>query len=154
VRAKNQGSLPADVVAKCDEVHGRRRGRILIAEDDADFRELMAVGLQADGHETVAVSNGIDLLKALAQDRASDSQTEAFDLVISDVRMPGCSGIDAVAKLGHGPGVPPVLLISAFADDELCARAHEIGVLDILDKPFDVDDLRLFVNQCLAKRRL
>jgi two-component system, response regulator, stage 0 sporulation protein F len=127
-------------------------GRLLVAEDDPDFRSLLASALRADGHEVVEVSNGVDLLDALGSSLISGAGARVFDLVLSDVRMPGWTGFDALASLGHGQELPPVLFITAFGDDELHAQALLAGAVAVFDKPIDIDDLRLYVHKFLSRR--
>lgn len=127
------------------------RRRLLVAEDDRDFRELLVAGLRADGYEIVEVATGLGLLDALMKSPLA-TNGHAFDLVISDVRMPGMSGVDALAKLGHGANAAPVVFITAFGDDEVHEQAKRAGAIDVLDKPIDIDDLRTFVAEFLAGR--
>jgi len=125
--------------------------RLLVAEDDRDLRDLLVAGLRADGYDIVEVATGLELLDALMKS-ALATNGHAFDLVISDVRMPGLSGVDALAKLGHGTRAAPVLFITAFGDDEVHEQARQAGAIDVLDKPIDIDDLRAFVAAFLAGR--
>jgi CheY-like chemotaxis protein len=64
-----------------------------------------------------------------------------FDVLVSDIRMPGYSGLEVLASARELDDCPPVLLISAFADGEARQRAKELGALDLLAKPFDMEDL-------------
>ena len=127
-------------------------GRLLVAEDSSAFRYLLASALRADGHDVVEVSNGVDLMDMLGGSLIPEWGAAPFDLVLSDVRMPGWSGIDALASLGHEFPLPPVVLMTAFGDDELHRRAKSAGAMAVLDKPIDVDDLRRFVIQFLRRK--
>jgi two-component system, response regulator, stage 0 sporulation protein F len=127
-------------------------GRLLVAEDDPAFRYLVASALRTDGHDVVEVSNGVDLLDALGGSMIPGWGVDTLDLVLSDVRMPGWTGIDALASLGHGQKLPPVVFITAFGDDELHRRALLAGAVAVFDKPIDIDDLRLFVREFLQRR--
>jgi two-component system, response regulator, stage 0 sporulation protein F len=128
------------------------RGRLLVAEDDPAFRCLLVSALRADAHVVVEVSNGVDLIDALGGSLHPGRDAGCFDLVLSDVRMPGWTGLDALASLGHGPALPPVVFITAFGDEELHRRALRAGALAVFDKPIDLDDLRLFVREFLLRR--
>jgi CheY-like chemotaxis protein len=70
-----------------------------------------------------------------------------FDLVISDVRMPGSTGLQVFSQMAGAPRIPPFILITAFGGEELHTVASGLGVLAVIDKPFDVDDLRRFVSE-------
>jgi DNA-binding response OmpR family regulator len=54
--------------------------------------------------------------------------------------------------VGYGPNIPPVVFITAFGDEELHEQAHHAGALAVLDKPLDIDELRVFVNNFLARK--
>jgi CheY-like chemotaxis protein len=123
---------------------------VLLAEDDGAFRYLLAQVLRNDGYHVVAVSNGVDLMDILGDSLSSDGTFARFDLVLSDLRMPGWPGLDALAKFGQSPGMPPLILFTAFGDEETHRRALELGALTLLDKPFDVDYLRELVAQVLC----
>jgi DNA-binding response OmpR family regulator len=126
--------------------------RLLVAEDDSALREMMVALFKADGHDVVEAANGLDLLDTLEVSLDPETGSGGFDLVISDIRMPELSGLKALARFGHGPNTPPVILITAFGDEEVRREAIHLGVIAVVDKPFDFDELRSFVNGLLAKR--
>ena len=130
----------------------RRLGphRLLLAEDDGPFRFLLTSALRKDGYQIVAVSNGVDLMDILGDSLSPDGTFAAFDLVLSDLRMPGWPGLEALAKVGRNPGMPPFILFTAFGDEDTHKRALEIGALILLDKPFDIDYLRELAAQVLG----
>jgi CheY-like chemotaxis protein len=128
------------------------RHRLLVAEDDRAFRETMVALLRSDGHEVVAVANGFELLDTLEVSLDHNLGSNRFDLVISDVRMPGMTGLRVFTQVGYGPTIPPVIFITAFGDEELHEQAHHAGAVAVLDKPFDIDELRAFVNNFLARK--
>ena len=129
-----------------------RRHRLLVAEDDPAFREMMVLLLGSDGHEVVAVANGVDLLDTLEISMDPNLGSGQFDLVISDIRMPGRTGLSVFTQVGNGPNIPPVVFITAFGDEALHAQAHYAGALAVLDKPLDIDELRVFVKDFLARK--
>ena len=79
-----------------------------------------------------------------------ESTCPAFDLVLSDVRMPGWPGIEGLARIGQNPAMPPFILFTAFGDEDTHERASEIGAITLLDKPFDIDYLRELVAQVIG----
>jgi len=135
-----------------DEMPALAHGRLLLAEDDPDFRYLLASALRAAAHEVVEVSNGVDLLDVLGGSLILEDGIGNFDLVLSDVQMPGWTGLDALASLGHGPPLPPVIVITAFGDDDLRRRAKRAGAVAFFSKPLDIDDLCIFVREFLQLR--
>jgi DNA-binding response OmpR family regulator len=131
--------------------HGRNR-KILLAEDDSALRSLLAVSLKKDGHEITEAADGTEILEVLAAD-CSTTGRFSFDLVISDVRMPGWSGLDVLVGIRQLADPPPVLLITAFGDDHLHDQAFQLGAVATLDKPFDLDDFRALVRGTLGSPR-
>jgi DNA-binding response OmpR family regulator len=80
-------------------------------------------------------------MDVLGDSLSLDGTFAPFDLVLSDLRMPGWPGMEALAKVSRNPGMPPFILFTAFADEDTHKRALEIGALTLLDKPFDIDYL-------------
>jgi CheY-like chemotaxis protein len=120
--------------------------RILVAEDDGDMRNLMGQLLRRDGYEVVECPNGVGLLDYLST-FLGRSKPERFDLIISDIRMPGLSGLEVVGGLHRQPDFPPTILMTAFGDAEIHAEAEEIGVAAMFDKPFDMHELLAKVHE-------
>ena len=119
-----------------------RRPRVLIAEDNQELHRLLVTVLYEDGYHVEEVKTGFDLL---ARANRSSSAGQELDLIVSDIRMPGMTGLEVLAGLRspHRPEVwsTPVILITAFGDHETHAEAKRLGAV-LFDKPFDIDDLR------------
>jgi DNA-binding response OmpR family regulator len=113
----------------------------LLAEDDADLRALVAGALRADHVEVVEVKDGGRMLVELASAYAAGDVHEKYDLLVSDVRMPVCSGIQILESLRSARWNTPAILMTAFGDEPTRRRALGLGAL-FFPKPFDVDDLR------------
>lgn len=124
-------------------------GRVLVADDDVDLRQLVVEVLRADGLEVIAVSSGDELLHAVKQRSVASWPEDAFDVIITDFRMPNGNGLEVVERLRLSGCVTPVLLISAFIDGRLRARADDLATL-VLSKPFSLEDLRAAVEGLLA----
>ncbi len=134
--------------------HGSRlsagHARILLAEDDPEFRSLLALVLAGDGYEVDQVSDGTAFMQWL--EHWPDIQQLAHDcqLIITDVRMPGCSGLDVVSGLrGRGSDVP-VIVLTALRDESTQRRVVGLGAA-MFNKPFDLDDLRMAVLNTLCR---
>jgi CheY-like chemotaxis protein len=120
--------------------------RILVAEDDPEMRRLVVDALKKDGYEVSEARDGGRLLVAIT---AHYNHPEAeVDLIISDVRMPVCNGLDILENLRRTEWDVPMILMTAFGDDELRARAAAAGAL-LFDKPFALADLRAVVADVL-----
>lgn len=117
-----------------------RPARVLLAEDDDEMRQMLEAELRADGYEVFAVNDGTEMLEALSE--VSRLPFAAPDVIVMDVRMPGYSGLHILAALRAADWTTPVILITAFGDIRLHEEAAKLGAAVVLDKPFDVDDLR------------
>jgi len=132
------GRLPGELGSSAAARNGRRR--VLVAEDDKGMRELLIKVLGADGYAAVECRDGIELfghLEAFVGRRASLD----FDVIISDILMPGPTGLEILEALHDRMGFPPMILITAFGDKGTHARAEKAGVAAVLDKPFEIDEL-------------
>lgn len=124
--------------------------RILLAEDDYEMRDLVASALRKDGYEVVDIPDGGRLLVQIAESYLAGKAYDAYDLVISDVRMPVCSGLQILEGLRRARWTAPVILMTAFGDEQTRTRAHMLDAI-LFDKPFDVDDLRTAVMNLLTE---
>ncbi len=119
---------------------------VLVVDDDASLRRIVEFTLQEEGLHVDTATNGAEALARF--------QERKYDLVVSDVRMPGLSGVDLLGELRRAdPGVP-VVLITAFATVELAVEAMRRGAFDYLAKPFTRDALRTSVHRALRVRKL
>ncbi len=124
--------------------------RIVVAEDDDEMRTLLASALRRDGYEVIEVNTGDQLLHELGNELLQPS-TMRPDLIVSDIRMPGCTGIEVLAGLRRADWATPVILITAFPDGETHSEATRLGAT-VFDKPFDIDDLRTAVVTIVGER--
>jgi two-component system NtrC family response regulator len=121
-------------------------GRILFIDDDPAGREVALFNLRKAGYEIAAASDGAEGLAAFA--------AAPFDLVITDLKMPGISGMEVLRKVrARAPDVP-VLVITAFGNVETAVAAMKDGADDFIGKPFHRDQLLLAVSKALERRRL
>ncbi len=110
--------------------------RLLVVDDDAPTRRLLSAALTSDGVYEVVTAHGGD--EALALYTSSPD----YDLVISDLTMPGMSGIDFILKLRAQECRVPILVLSSMQTDQSVAKALESGADDYLQKPVDLRELR------------
>src|SRR2546429_261622 len=119
--------------------------KILIVDDEAPIRALLGEHLQQVGHEVRLAGNGASALDLLAGDE--------FDLVLTDVRMPGINGLELLAEIIRTrPGVG-VLMLTACEDLTLAVNAMRIGALDYILKPFRLNEITNSVHEALKRRR-
>lgn len=120
--------------------------RVLIVDDELSMREFLSILLEREGYQ---VSTAADADAALLHLESSPT-----DLVISDVQMPGLSGLALLERIKEERPDTAVLLITAFSTTEQAVEAIKLGAIDYLAKPFKVDDIKLLVRNALEKRDL
>ena len=123
-----------------DEPAIRMPSTIFLAEDDDDMRALIAAALESDGYDVIEAKDGSELLDLLAS--ATSSPMRRPDIIVSDVLMPGYSGLGVLAALHKSSWRIPVILITARRDDAVMSDALRLGASAVVRKPFDIDDLR------------
>jgi len=127
--------------------------KILVADDDPDMRELVATTLRADGYDVGEARDGNELLERLEQ--AFDDPGIRPDVVLTDVMMPGLSGLGVLEALRRAQLHFPVVLMTVLKDPSVHIVAKRLGAVGVLGKPFDVDDLRTAIlNACVAYAKL
>jgi DNA-binding response OmpR family regulator len=112
---------------------------VLLAEDDPDLRELLAFCFFRQGYAVVSCSDGLSLLERLHD--SLDGRGEPVDLVVTDIRMPGLTGLEVLESVCDRPERPPVICMTAFGDPQTHALAERLHAAAIIDKPFDIDRL-------------
>ena len=122
------------------------KGRILFIDDDKAGREVALFNLRGAGYEVTAASDG--------QEGISLFSPESFDVVITDVKMPGLSGIEVLRRIKKQAPEIPVLVITAFGNVETAVKAMKSGAYDFIGKPFQRDQLLLSVERALERRHL
>jgi DNA-binding NtrC family response regulator len=129
--------------------------RVAIAEDDDALRALLATMLRRAGYRVREFSSGSQLLRTLASNEKAQPVAAAadpelgIDLVISDIRMPGASGLDVLAQLHSAQQPVPVVLMTAFGDRSTHEQALQMGAAALIDKPFEMDELLSLTDRLL-----
>ncbi len=125
-----------------------RPPRILLAEDDVEMRSMLVQSLHERGFVVDECVDGTHLVARLVS-----SDPDYFSVIVSDVRMPGITGLQFLEHLRECTTFPPTILITAFGDEATHARAKELGAAAILDKPFEVEDLVETIRQAIEGGR-
>lgn len=130
------------------EVHPtpRRAPYVLIAEDDYAFRRLLAAAFRRWGYGVLEAKDGLELGALLESQLFDQARAPVIDLVVSDIRMPGRSGLYALAELRERNWTTPVVLMSAFGDAAAHAEALRLGA-HLIDKPFALERLHALVGE-------
>jgi DNA-binding NtrC family response regulator len=119
---------------------------ILIVDDEQSYRQLLSLVFEGDGHSIRTASNGREALTLL--------QEEPADVIISDVKMPDMDGIEMLRAVRETHPDLGVILMTAFASVETAREAFKLGADDFIQKPFDVEELKLIVRKTLEKQAL
>ncbi|HXH67287.1 MAG TPA: sigma-54 dependent transcriptional regulator [Candidatus Limnocylindrales bacterium] len=123
-----------------------RKAHLLLIDDDPNTLASLARAFRLAGHEAKVCDNAsraVELVRA-----------EHFDLILSDVVMPGKSGMELLEDLKKGGVQTPIVLISGQANIEMAVKATRLGALDFLEKPLSTDKLLLTVENALKLSRL
>jgi two-component system response regulator AtoC len=121
-------------------------GEILVVDDDARMRDLIAKVLAREGYTVRALPRGQDVLQALEEGPA--------DLVISDIRMPEMDGLLLLQEVKRLAPETSVLLMTAFGSIDTAVQAIKAGAYDYLTKPFKMDEVIIVVRRAIEERRL
>src|SRR3569832_1709486 len=120
--------------------------RILVVEDEPDFRSMVAHELGEEGYGVATAADGLSALTCLAESE--------FDVVVTDVRMPGASGVDVLRAARTRTPVFVFVLTTGYASLDLAIECLRAGAFDFVQKPFNIVDLVSTVGRALAQRRL
>ncbi len=128
------------------------RARLLVAEDDRVSRVMLRSLLERRGFGVETVPNGVALLERLRK-IIDGTDLQPVDLVITDNRMPGMSGLDVLAALPASSRLPDIIIVSAFAGETVKRKARRLGAFAVLAKPFNLDELLTMISAALDRER-
>src|SRR5438552_1067041 len=120
--------------------------KILLIEDDPGIVMTLRRVLKEEGHEVLVEKRGDSGLAAARED--------SFDIVITDMKLPGLNGLDLVRELHAAKPRLPIILMTAHGTTETAIQATQSGAYDYLLKPFEVPELIALVEKAVASRRL
>ncbi len=120
--------------------------RILIVDDELSMREFLTILLEREGYEMASAASAADALAHL--------EKGLFDLVISDVQMPGLNGIELLGRIKSSSPDTAVLMITAFSEAEQAVEAMKLGAYDYIAKPFKIEEVKQLVKNALEKSEL
>jgi two-component system, NtrC family, response regulator AtoC len=120
--------------------------RILIVDDEEQMRELLTKVLEKNGYQVTAAGDGTQALALL--------EKEPVDLVVTDVRMPGLGGMEALKAIKELNPDIVVIIMTAFGSIDQAVQAVKEGAYDYINKPFKIDEMLLTIRKALDERRL
>lgn len=122
------------------------KGKILIIEDEKSMREVLKILLEGEGYEVVTASDGLEGISYVEKD--------IFDLVITDMKMPKLDGFEVLKTIKEISPNTIVIMITAFGTTEKAIEAMKMGAYDYVNKPFNIDEIRLIVKNAIEKKML
>jgi DNA-binding NtrC family response regulator len=120
--------------------------KILLVDDDNSLRDMLSIVLKKEGYDVVSLENAMLALKILKK--------RSFDLIISDIKMPGISGIKLLSKIKSINNEIPIIMITAYASTNDAVEAMKLGAEDYITKPFNLDELKIIINKALYKKNI
>jgi two-component system response regulator PilR (NtrC family) len=121
-------------------------GRILIADDEGSIRDGLVDVLTDEGYDVTGVADGVEAVNAIAQC--------SYDVVVTDLRMPGADGLEVLRRVRELSPQSLVLLITAYASVETAIEALRNGAHDYILKPLLLEDVLSKIHRLLEYRRL
>ncbi len=121
-------------------------GRVLVVDDHRQARESMADVLDRRGHHVKCCSNAPEALQVLTH--------ESYDCIVTDLKMPGMTGLEFMAQLQQRRNVAQVVMVTAHASVGSAVEAMRYGAFDYIEKPFDVDQLERLVDRAIRHHGL
>ena len=118
---------------------------VVVVDDERGMRDFLTILLKKEGHAVKAFAGGQEALDYLA--------AHGCDLVISDIRMPGMSGLELLEHVKAGHPEIPVVLITAFASPDDAVQAMRGGAFDYISKPFNVDEIKSVLAAATGRRK-
>ncbi|AMV72415.1 sigma-54 dependent transcriptional regulator [Desulfuromonas carbonis] len=120
--------------------------KILLVDDEEGMRRLLSRVLSREGYEPTTAASGEEALRLVGG--------EQFDLVITDIKMAGMSGLDLLHELKAFDPALPIIVITAYGTVESAVQALRAGAYDYITKPFENDEIKLTVAKALERERL
>ncbi|WP_419176543.1 sigma-54-dependent transcriptional regulator [Desulfosediminicola sp.] len=117
--------------------------QILVIDDERSMRDFLKILLTKEGHQVVTTANGEKGLEYLQDNRC--------DLVITDIRMPGMSGLELLEAVKEETPDLPVIMITAFASPNDAVQAMKYGAFDYISKPFNVDEIKSVIASAIKQ---
>ncbi|MDQ7783130.1 MAG: diguanylate cyclase [Desulfomonilaceae bacterium] len=124
----------------------KAQARVLVVDDDPMVREVVVLAIEAMGYEVDACGNGVEALEK--------NEKRHFDLIVTDMRLPGLDGLSLIEKLRGGPADTDVIVMTGYGSIENAVQCMKAGALEYLIKPFTPDQIQVAVRKSLEHREL
>jgi len=115
--------------------------KILVADDEQNLRRVLVAMLRRDGHDVIQAASGAEAIERLSE----------VDVVITDLRMPGATGMDVLRTAARTFPQVPVIMITAYGSVGQAVEAIKAGAFDYIEKPFEQDSIRTIVDKAIGQ---
>jgi len=133
-------AAPKTDLRRTDGAH-QAVGRVLVVDDHDEARESIAEILRHAGHQVETSPSAAEALRKL--------EADSFDVVITDLNMPGMSGIEFIRHLEHRPHGAQILMVTAYASVTTAVEAMRRGAFDYIEKPFSAEEIENLVERAI-----
>ncbi len=120
--------------------------KILVVDDELSMREFLSILLEREGYDVTVAGSADEALRTM--------ESALFDLVLSDVNMPGLSGIELLGRIKNMSPETAVLILTAFSTSEQAVEAMKLGAYDYVCKPFKNEEIKQLIKNALEKQGL
>jgi|YelNatPaOPRAMG01_1025707.scaffolds.fasta_scaffold12092_2 DNA-binding NtrC family response regulator len=120
--------------------------KILVIDDDQSIRRTLTNYLKKQNYEVLSAENGLEGIEII--------KNELPDLVITDIRMPGADGFEVLKNIKEIDPHIHVIIITAFDDMQTTVKAMQQGAYDYIEKPLEIDNLKITIQRALENKRL
>jgi DNA-binding NtrC family response regulator len=119
--------------------------KILVVDDEEGARELFNTILTDEGYDVTLANNGADALTRM--------QGDVYDLVVTDIKMPGMDGLQLLQELRKTGSKADVIMVTAYGEVESYLKAMSLGAAEYINKPIRIKELKRIVHKVLTERK-
>ena len=120
------------------------KSKVLIIDDNISMFKTLAFVLKHKGHDVLTASDGLEALELVKQ--------KSFDIIFLDIKMPGMNGIDVFRKIKQINSKITVMMMTAYAVEDLIQEALREGARGIIYKPLNIDKMLEIINECMENK--
>src|SRR5579864_8944090 len=120
--------------------------RLLLVEDKAELRQMLKLALSKAGFHVTEAADGLEGVRLVG--------SQPFSIVLTDLKLPGCSGLELLQKVLELDTGIPVVVMTAYGSIEDAVKAMKEGAYDFIQKPVDLEHLRLLLQRAVLQQQL
>jgi len=147
-----KGSYKKESKSQTEGVDDADIPRILVMDDDREVRHLLAKSLRDQGYDVLEAKDRDDVVGRLNLNVSNPRSLYGLDLTILDVPRAGVDGLGLLERIRESSWSTDVVIISAFADDDMVEEAMRLGAAAVVAKPIALDDFILTINEIISNK--